>query len=1106
MFAAIGAAKAEAGLESSSPAPTSKRGAKKLRDNLNDFSDGLKKAATELIDSARPVRRDDEEGAEWALREEGFRETSRQIENALNRARRLGESMSDADALAQKAALKNADLFAKLKMETSRTSLKVQLKNQAAEMEHSFREQLQAKVAELSTDDGKGKMLEEALEREAGLRRQLDMEKERAVKAEQREAGLKGELETGDSRASSAAAAAAEQIKELSERLQKAKGESEAALAKALAEAEAARTELEEVRVAHADKETQWAAELDEKVGAARADLDLHRTTVITEVEEAAREETAELRRQIRRLCQRLRRESVEAGVDLPEEPPTRPPTPPPPPPEPEAVIIRAPTPPPFDTSELDAAVAAGTARIAELEMELKKQLKLADEAGVVQQALKFEIGELKAALAEAQAELEAERGKKPPTPPPQIDPEQLKALQAEVAKLSSALEEIPSLRQRAADLDAELKVRSGQVEEAREIAQEMRAQMLTAQKAHEEELAGLSERILGEAARALDAATAEAKRLQLHSEAHEVGARVLRGLVRDLEDDLEAERSAMSFLSNAAEQAKELTSKLSEAKRKAEANEKNVSNCKAALKKCVDELLDLRTRAGQTAARGAAIEPSKDPELHAWFLTGARQGKLPAWLEDLDDYFTPAFPNTPLTAQLNTLLGRYKAVAASSTSDCRVAEGRLLEAEGALANSREEAERRKQRIKELSTQLIAMKNDVKSVEESLGRVTSELEGSRVAAAAERSHLVQSALASLHILRVHLAHQAGLRPQQTEKLDARRQSALAGIVSAAAMVPPASAAAQSARLQGGRVTSAPGGRDAQHAGQPHPPHPPHPPHHPSAGPAEGGGSRKRSKDFDGEVRRVTDPLPELPRSARLSQQPQPPQPQPASRYVAGTHPDAPPAIESTLGPPPANASPRRRRQGSAGAAVTTSAATATIETVGLAESLPPRQSAPSIDGEMRAGATQATAACQSPRHHPAAGGHVAAHAACVLSSGSPRVGMGQWGAKVNPVCQHPSFRKATWHEVHTIDSRAARAIELSAGAMAAGMAVRCGNPASSAVNHAHTPQPGAPAATPATAASEAQSLFSHLRADIATDKLPPAEIRGASMLNVRPTS
>ena len=72
---------------------------------------------------------------------------------------------------AQRSALKNAQIVAKLKEETSRIGQKVAMANKKAELENAFNRKLQEKISELDSGDGQEKLLQEAMASISNLRR-----------------------------------------------------------------------------------------------------------------------------------------------------------------------------------------------------------------------------------------------------------------------------------------------------------------------------------------------------------------------------------------------------------------------------------------------------------------------------------------------------------------------------------------------------------------------------------------------------------------------------------------------------------------------------------------------------------------------------------------------------------------------------------------------------------------------------------------------------------------------------------------------------------------------------------------------------------------------
>ena len=114
------------------------------------------------------------------------------------------QDFADMSAEELRKAVKQATIDSQMKLEQTRIASNLNVRNARVELETAFNTKLQEKISELQSNDGQEKLLQEAMEREAVLKSMFELQKERAVKAEQREKVLKDEL----AKAASAAAAA----------------------------------------------------------------------------------------------------------------------------------------------------------------------------------------------------------------------------------------------------------------------------------------------------------------------------------------------------------------------------------------------------------------------------------------------------------------------------------------------------------------------------------------------------------------------------------------------------------------------------------------------------------------------------------------------------------------------------------------------------------------------------------------------------------------------------------------------------------------------------------------------------------------------------------
>jgi len=459
------------------------------------------------------------------------------------------------------------------------------------------------------------------------------------------------------------------------------------------------------------------------------------------------------------------------------------------------------------------------------------------------------------------------------------------------------------------------------------------------------------------------------------------------------MDEEETVQREQQKAVAAVAEKAKALNSALVEVQAHAQKCEREVGDCHAILRSAVQELVSLRERAGITASHGAALQPHSD----SWYYTGRSEAPLPEWLAAVDEQFTPA--NATLSEQVRSLLARYKAAAASSTADARAMVGQLAETEGALQDARTQASHYRGKTRELTAQLKTVGAELKKVEQSLAGVSAQLEGTQHAALTDRAHLVQSALASLHLLRSHLAHQAGLRQQSTIPLFSKRESALAGVLTNAAMVPGGTALGDTLQLP--------------------------PSLRPKAVPSV-----------------PPDPAQMLPILSPKATAGMPPHSTLAASQYARTLPPNTPPTQANAADTSAGRSPRRKRTAADTDAVCMSA-----------DAVSPRPAASSFvatsrtaaEGGDRLFATPRPAA-PSARHTPQQHLHNLSSAqapppppqpqhvpgAYMLASGSPGTVTSEWSACVLPDCHHPSLRRAAWHAVQTLEHRAARAIEMQA--------------------------------------------------------------------------
>ncbi|KOO21534.1 hypothetical protein Ctob_004225 [Chrysochromulina tobinii] len=104
------------------------------------------------------------------------------------------QDFADMSAEELRKAVKQATIDSQMKLEQTRIASNLNVRNARVELETAFNTKLQEKISELQSNDGQEKLLQEAMEREAVLKSMFELQKERAVKAEQREKVLKDEL------------------------------------------------------------------------------------------------------------------------------------------------------------------------------------------------------------------------------------------------------------------------------------------------------------------------------------------------------------------------------------------------------------------------------------------------------------------------------------------------------------------------------------------------------------------------------------------------------------------------------------------------------------------------------------------------------------------------------------------------------------------------------------------------------------------------------------------------------------------------------------------------------------------------------------------------
>ena len=210
------------------------------------------------------------------------------------------QDFADMSAEELRKAVKQATIDSQMKLEQTRIASNLNVRNARVELETAFNTKLQEKISELQSNDGQEKLLQEAMEREAVLKSMFELQKERAVKAEQREKILKDEL----ARASSAAAAAEKASAALAAQHEIEALEAMATAANLRAETDAVRAQLDARRLgqhacAHhgASPSPQVRAQLDEAL--ARLGTKEAEAIALAERSAAAEEATRQLRSEV---------------------------------------------------------------------------------------------------------------------------------------------------------------------------------------------------------------------------------------------------------------------------------------------------------------------------------------------------------------------------------------------------------------------------------------------------------------------------------------------------------------------------------------------------------------------------------------------------------------------------------------------------------------------------------------------------------------------------------------------------------------------------------------------------------------------------------------
>ena len=136
--------------------------------NLEAFRAAYWRLVAKTLDEHKPRRERDDldeedepdrEDPAYIFRVEMFNAVREVVEPLARAVVPLVETLSEADTDAAKKEKKAQESLFQMKLEASRKAASVQMSNQKAEMTHSFAKELQAKVGELTKDDGTARLL-----------------------------------------------------------------------------------------------------------------------------------------------------------------------------------------------------------------------------------------------------------------------------------------------------------------------------------------------------------------------------------------------------------------------------------------------------------------------------------------------------------------------------------------------------------------------------------------------------------------------------------------------------------------------------------------------------------------------------------------------------------------------------------------------------------------------------------------------------------------------------------------------------------------------------------------------------------------------------------
>lgn len=222
----------------------------------------------------------------------------------------------------------------------------------------------------------------------------------------------------------------------------------------------------------------------------------------------------------------------------------------------------------------------------------------------------------------------------------------------------------------------------------------------------------------------------------------------VIAASLREAEDELKTSHTKFKVVVAAAKEKGDIKSKLMLARHEAKEHAEEFQQCKSALTNALNELEAREVELVEEHIAKTTLEATKET----------------------------------LSTQLNSLLDRFKALAATACAEERTKRTQLEDSTCMLQQQTKEIESLETEVACLRSRAHESQVAMTQVKDSLDGVSSKLETVQVAAAQERARLVAAALASLHQLRAHLTAQHGLRLQPTVQLASKRQSQLSAML------------------------------------------------------------------------------------------------------------------------------------------------------------------------------------------------------------------------------------------------------------------------------------------------------------------------------------